>query len=101
MRLHWCEYLGDMPDLITATLKRTFASGDLVFSFGGIGATPDDHTRQCAADALGLELVLHPDAEAAIRSRTDMEITPQRLKMGEFPRSEERRVGKREDIGGG
>ncbi len=59
MRLHWCEYLGDMPDLITATLKRTFASGDLVFSFGGIGATPDDHTRQCAADALGLELVLH------------------------------------------
>ncbi len=86
MRLHWCEYLGDMPDLITATLKRTFASGDLVFSFGGIGATPDDHTRQCAADALGLELVLHPDAEAAIRSRTDMEITPQRLKMGEFPR---------------
>jgi len=42
MRLHWCEYLGDMPDLITATLKRTFASGDLVFSFGGIGATPDD-----------------------------------------------------------
>src|SRR5258706_13120400 len=86
MRLHWCEYLGDMPDLITATLKRTFALGDLVFSFGGIGATPDDHTRQCAADALGLELVLHPDAEAAIRSRTDMEITPQRLKMGEFPR---------------
>src|SRR5882762_3188163 len=86
MRLHWCEYLGDMPDLITATLRRTLASGDLVFSFGGIGATPDDHTRQCAADALGLELVLHPDAEAAIRSRTDMEITPQRLKMGEFPR---------------
>ena len=85
MRLGWCEYLGDTPDLITATLKRTFASGDLVFSFGGIGATPDDHTRACAADALGLELVLHPDAEAAIRSRTDMEITPQRLKMGEFP----------------
>ncbi len=86
MRLDWCQYLGDNPELITATLRRTFASGDLVFSFGGIGATPDDHTRQCAADALGLELVLHPDAEAAIRSRTDMEITPQRLKMGEFPR---------------
>jgi len=86
MRLDWCEYLGDKPDLITATLERTLASGDLVFSFGGIGATPDDHTRQCAADALGVALALHPDAEAAIRSRTDMEITPQRLKMGEFPR---------------
>jgi molybdopterin-biosynthesis enzyme MoeA-like protein len=86
MRLSWCEYLGDIPELITATLRRTFASQDLVFSFGGIGATPDDHTRQCAADALGVALELHPDAEAAIRSRTDMVVTPQRLKMGEFPR---------------
>jgi molybdopterin-biosynthesis enzyme MoeA-like protein len=85
MRLDWCKYLGDRPDLITAALRRTMASGDIVFSFGGIGATPDDHTRRCAADAAGVELVLHPDAEAAIRSRTDMQITPQRLKMGEFP----------------
>ena len=86
MRLDWCNYLGDRPDLITATLRRTMASGDIVFTFGGIGATPDDHTRHCAADAAGVELALHPDAEAAIRSRTDMQITPQRLKMGEFPR---------------
>jgi len=86
MKIAWCEYLGDIPELITATLRRTLASGDAVFSFGGIGATPDDHTRQCAADALGVGLELHPDAEAAIRSRTDMEITPQRLRMGEFPR---------------
>ena len=86
MKLDWCEYLRDKPELITATLRRTLASEEIVFCFGGIGATPDDHTRQCAADALGVELLLHPDAEAAIRSRTDMEITPQRLKMGEFPR---------------
>ena len=85
MRLDWCNYLGDKPDLITATLRRTMASGDIVFSFGGIGATPDDHTRECAAEAEGVDLALHPDAEAAIRSRTDMVITPQRLKMGEFP----------------
>ena len=86
MKLDWCDYLGDKPELITVTLRRTLSSDDIVFSFGGIGATPDDHTRQCAADALGVELLLHPDAAAAIRSRTDMEITPQRLKMGEFPR---------------
>ena len=85
LRLDWCQYLGDKPELITATLRRTLASGDIVFSFGGIGATPDDHTRQCAAAAAGVALALHPEAEAAIRSRTDMEITPQRLKMGEFP----------------
>ena len=86
MRLDWCQYLGDKPEIISATLKRTLASEDIVFSFGGIGATPDDHTRRCAADAAGVGLALHPDAEAAIRSRTDMEITPQRLRMGEFPR---------------
>ena len=85
MSLDWCNYLGDRPDLITTTLRRTMASGDIVFSFGGIGATPDDHTRRCAADAAGVKLALHPDAEAAIRSRTDMAITPQRLRMGEFP----------------
>ena len=31
------------------TLRDAFASGDVVFCCGGIGATPDDHTRQCAA----------------------------------------------------
>ena len=57
----------------------------MVFSFGGIGATPDDHTRQCAAAALGVGLALHPQAEHEIRGRFAGETTPQRLKMGEFP----------------
>jgi molybdopterin-biosynthesis enzyme MoeA-like protein len=86
MKLAWAEYLGDDPGRITATLKRTFATADTVFSFGGIGATPDDHTRQCAAAARGVELVLHPGAEALIRARFGAETTPQRLRMGEFPR---------------
>src|SRR3954463_2826707 len=60
LQLAWAEYVGDDPARITATLRRAFDSGDIVFSCGGIGATPDDHTRQCAAKALGLELQLHP-----------------------------------------
>jgi len=86
LRLDWAEYLGDNPELITATLRRTFASGDIVFSFGGIGATPDDHTRACAAAAAGVDLVLHPEAEAEMRARFGAEINAFRLKMGEFPR---------------
>ena len=86
LELAWCEYLADEPDLITATLRRTLAGDDIVFSFGGIGATPDDHTRKCAADAAGVKLHLHPDAEAEIRARFGADITPQRLMMGEFPR---------------
>ena len=85
MRLDWAQYLGDDPPLITATLKRTLATTDIVFSFGGIGSTPDDHTRQCAAQAIGAKLHLLPDAEAEIRARFGDEITPQRLRMGEFP----------------
>ncbi|KAF1038962.1 MAG: CinA-like protein [Herbaspirillum frisingense] len=98
LQLSWAEYVGDEPERITATLKRTLASGDVVFCTGGIGATPDDHTRQCAAAALGVPLALHPEAREKIRERisdTSREagITPDfdspenlhRLKMGEFP----------------
>ena len=89
LRLSWALYLGDEPERITAALRRSFAAGDIVFSFGGIGATPDDHTRQCAAAALDLELRIHPEAEREIRGRFGGETTPQRLAMGEFPEGAE------------
>lgn len=96
--LDWAEYVGDSPERITATLKRAFESGDIVFSTGGIGATPDDHTRQCAAKALGVALALHPEAEVLIRQRMqdiakeqgttyvpDAPDNIHRLNMGVFP----------------
>ena len=85
LRLAWAQYLGDDPERLTGALRRSFATSDVVFSFGGIGATPDDHTRQCAAAALGVGLKVHPDAEREIRGRFGGEATPQRLQMGEFP----------------
>jgi molybdopterin-biosynthesis enzyme MoeA-like protein len=86
LRLGWAQYLGDDPQRLTGALARTLQSEDVVFSFGGIGATPDDHTRQCAAAAAGVALRLHPDAEREIRARfAGGEVTPQRLMMGEFP----------------
>ena len=85
LRLSWAHYLGDEPERITAALRATLEGGDIVFSFGGIGATPDDHTRQCAAAALNVQLRIHPDAEREIRGRFGGEVTPQRLQMGEFP----------------
>ncbi|MFN2643619.1 MAG: competence/damage-inducible protein A [Burkholderiales bacterium] len=86
LRLSWAHYLGDEPARLTEALKRSIASSDIVFSFGGIGATPDDHTRQSAAAALGVPLELHPQAEQEIRARFPSgEATPQRLAMGEFP----------------
>ncbi len=86
LRLSWVEYLGDERSRIAATLKRSFASGEAVFSFGGIGNTPDDHTRQAAAEALGVDLVLHPDAEREIRARFGDQVNATRLLLGTFPR---------------
>ena len=69
LALSYADYVGDNPERLTATLQRAFASSDVVFSCGGIGATPDDHTRQCAAAALGRPLVLHPEARDLIVQR--------------------------------
>jgi molybdopterin-biosynthesis enzyme MoeA-like protein len=96
--LAWVRYIGDERALITAALKESMASGDIVFSCGGIGATPDDHTRQCAAAASGLPLALHPEAKALIEERMrdvaaeqgipyepDRPDNVHRLNMGVFP----------------
>ena len=69
LSLAWALCVGDERPRITAALRDAFASGDVVFSCGGIGATPDDHTRQCAAAALGCELRLHPEARSLIEQR--------------------------------
>ncbi len=69
LALDWVRYVGDDPQRITATLREAFVSGDVVFSCGGIGATPDDHTRQCAAEACGRPLEAHPEAIALIEQR--------------------------------
>jgi len=98
LALSWARYAGDDRSLITPVLQDAFAGGDVVFSCGGIGATPDDHTRQCAAAALGVPLVLHPGARDLIRERMrevaaeqGLPFEPERpdnlhrLNMGMFP----------------
>lgn len=88
LHLAWSLYIGDDRQRLVEILQRTLKSGDVVFCFGGIGVTPDDHTRQAAAAAAGVPLQLHPDAETEIRARCveqGIEPTPQRLQLGEFP----------------
>jgi molybdopterin-biosynthesis enzyme MoeA-like protein len=98
MTVSWARYVGDDPDRITADIRDALASGQVVFSFGGIGATPDDHTRQCAALATGRALALHPQARELIldrcREMAEQEGVPfepesadtlRRLQMGFFP----------------
>jgi molybdopterin-biosynthesis enzyme MoeA-like protein len=100
--LAWAQYIGDERPRITAALREAFASADIVFSCGGIGATPDDHTRQCAAAASGRALALHPQARLLIEERMrdvaaeqgtayepDRPDNVHRLNMGAFPEGAE------------
>lgn len=89
LELAWCRYLGDDAALITESLQQTFARGDVVFSFGGIGATPDDLTRQCAADAAGVPLARHPEALALILEKFGEAAYPKRVLMADFPQGAE------------
>lgn len=89
LHLSWAHYLGDERPRLIETFRRTLASGDVVFSCGGIGVTPDDHTRQAAAAAADVPLELNPDAEREIRARMaemDQPVTPARLELGTVPR---------------
>lgn len=98
LQLSWAQYVGDDREAIAAVLTRTFASDDVVFVTGGIGATPDDQTRQAAAQARGVDVALHPEAAALIHARIvqmnaesdnplplDSPEHRQRMRMGEFP----------------
>ncbi|TNF58382.1 MAG: competence/damage-inducible protein A [Burkholderiales bacterium] len=98
LSLAWSQLIGDDPRRITDVLRQTFAGADIVFCCGGIGATPDDHTRQCAAAALGVDLALHPQARLLIEERMrdvaaeqgqpyepDRPDNVHRLNMGVFP----------------
>lgn len=98
LAMSWVRCVGDEPPRITADLRHAFNCGDVVFSCGGIGATPDDHTRQCAAAALGVPLALHPQARDLIIERmretaqqqgvafdADRVDNLNRLNMGVFP----------------
>ena len=102
LTLAWARYVGDDRARITADLQDAFATGDVVFSCGGIGATPDDHTRQCAAAALGVPLELHPEARDRVLERMrdmaseqglpfepDREDNRHRLNMAVFPQGAE------------
>ena len=102
LALAWARYVGDDRPLITAALRNAFAGGSIVFCCGGIGATPDDHTRQCAAAALGRPLELHLQARLLIEQRMqdvareqgqpyepDRPDNLHRLNMGVFPQGAE------------
>ena len=96
LKLNQVQYLPDEPDLLVKQLRRSFSDDLPTFVTGGIGSTPDDHTRQAAAAALDLPVVRHPEAAKFIEAVTlkrgeplDAPEHAQRLKMADFPEGAE------------
>ncbi len=84
-QLGWCWILPDEPERLIRQLAASMAAREPVFCCGGIGATPDDHTRACAAAAAGVELERHAEAAALIEGRFGAAAYPQRIRMAELP----------------
>lgn len=80
-----CRIVGDHVRSLTHAIRDALTSDQITFSLGGIGATPDDVTRACAADAAQVPLTRHPDAEQQILDRFGPDSHPHRIRMADLP----------------
>lgn len=85
MSLDWARFLGDDLDAIAEAVRHSRMRGDLVLSCGGIGATPDDVTRQAAARGWDRALLRHAEGEALIVAEYGERAQPHRVLMADFP----------------
>ncbi len=78
----------DDPALIVQTIKFIASqSNPVLFSFGGIGSTPDDYTRKCAAIALkDGQLPVHEEAKQIIEEKLGDNAYPHPIKMAQLPK---------------
>ena len=78
----------DDPALIVQTIKFIASQENpVLFSFGGIGSTPDDYTRKCVAIALrdGV-LTIHHEAKKIIEDKLGENAYPHAIRMAELPK---------------
>ena len=75
----------DMAAIGTAIAALKPPIHDYLFTTGGIGPTHDDITVEAIAAALGVAVVMHPDAEALLRGYYGDRITEARLRMARVP----------------
>jgi molybdopterin-biosynthesis enzyme MoeA-like protein len=77
----------DEPDFINSIFQLIKNDPkSVMFSFGGIGATPDDYTRKCAADVFTDGVMeINECAKEAILERFGESAYPHRINMAELP----------------
>jgi len=78
----------DDPALIIQTIKFLASQpNSIIFSFGGIGSTPDDYTRKCVAVALrDGKLYTNKEVKKIIEDKLGDKAYPHPINMAELPK---------------
>jgi molybdenum cofactor synthesis domain-containing protein len=87
IRLAEVRVVPDRMEAIGEGVTTLRARNDYLFTTGGIGPTHDDITVDAIAAALGLDVVIHPKAQAALEAHyaTRGGVTEARLRMARVP----------------
>jgi molybdopterin-biosynthesis enzyme MoeA-like protein len=78
----------DEPKLIVSTIKYLSSiKNSVIFSFGGLGSTPDDYTRECVAQAFNTKLQTHKECKELIQKRIikDNKSSKYAIEMAQLP----------------
>lgn len=88
IRLREVRIVPDVEQEIVDALNAVRARYDYVFTTGGIGPTHDDITVDAVAKALGVGVIIHPEARAILEryyGGRGLELTEARLRMARTP----------------
>ncbi|NVE95696.1 competence/damage-inducible protein A [Altererythrobacter lutimaris] len=91
IRLAEVRVVADDEDRIVAAFNALRADNDYVFTTGGIGPTHDDITVDAIAKALGVEVIVHPEARAILEKYYADKggVNEGRLRMARVPQGAE------------
>ncbi len=87
IRLSEVRVVPDVEEAIIAAVNELRARNDYLFTTGGIGPTHDDITVDAISKALGVNVVVHPEASAMLHSYYEARggLTEARLRMARVP----------------
>jgi molybdenum cofactor synthesis domain-containing protein len=92
IRLAEVRVVPDIEDRIVEAVNALRARNDYLFTTGGIGPTHDDITVDAVAKALGVPVVIHPQARAMLEryyTGRGSPLTEARLRMARVPEGAE------------
>ena len=87
IRLSEVRVVADDTAAIVAAVNALRAANDYLFTTGGIGPTHDDITVDAVAQALGVDVVIHPEARAILERYYESRggLNEARLRMARVP----------------